>query len=209
MEHLSDEDGSQSWFYNYGMEDERKCLTDKEKYQLLYYRHPQAEGRFVQANVKTSIVCRPSCRSQLAPAENLKFYDDFSQAMQHSFKPCKRCKPEVTLDWQKGRGKEFVTEACKIIAVAAGRGHRLDIDGIMEQLVVTKSHLYWNFKIHLQMSPEQVYLKYLSDFGAEIDKKKAIRSTRGHKREKKSEKKLLAEKEQLLQRLENEFLILK
>jgi AraC family transcriptional regulator of adaptative response/methylated-DNA-[protein]-cysteine methyltransferase len=73
-------------------------LTFEQKYQAIGTQDTRFEGQFITAVKTTGIFCRPSCRARKPKAQNVIFYDNVRQALQHGFRPCKVCKPMSSLD---------------------------------------------------------------------------------------------------------------
>ncbi len=68
-------------------------LSFAEKYAAIGQKESHYEGVFVIAVKTTGIFCRPSCRARKPKAENVIFYENAQQAIQHGFRPCKLCQP--------------------------------------------------------------------------------------------------------------------
>ncbi|MBT8252789.1 MAG: helix-turn-helix domain-containing protein, partial [Bacteroidia bacterium] len=68
-------------------------LSFEEKYEAIGKKESKYEGVFVTGVKTTGIFCRPSCRARKPKAENVVFYQNAKQAIQHGFRPCKICKP--------------------------------------------------------------------------------------------------------------------
>ncbi|CAH2354727.1 hypothetical protein CLIB1423_18S02344 [[Candida] railenensis] len=180
-----------------------KYLTDEEKFQALKDRDPEAEGEFVYAVISTSIVCRPTCYSKLALSRNIKFYDNVNQALLHSYRPCKRCKPTVQSDWNNQR--VFLAKACRLVYEAATCGARLDIDHIIKELNVSKWYFYRTFKTYLMTTPRKFYLKCLSEDLKDV-KLPIIQTKRNVIKQRKMVDEMLSENDKFLQMVENEIL---
>lgn len=69
-------------------------LSEKEKRAAWKKRDSDYDGLFVFGVKTTGIVCRPSCPSQPKP-EHIEFFDNLREALQASYRPCKRCQPEL------------------------------------------------------------------------------------------------------------------
>lgn len=136
-------------------------LDNDSKYQALVDRDPTAEGKFVYCVRSTNIVCRPTCSSRLANRENVIFCDNVRQAIEYSYRPCKRCKPEVELGWNNQR--EVIMNACKEIRDMAVNGKKLDIDSIIFDLKVSKWYFYRTFKLYVLTTPRKYYIKCLTE----------------------------------------------
>ncbi|CAK7891001.1 hypothetical protein CAAN3_01S03158 [[Candida] anglica] len=134
-------------------------LTDDDKYQALKHRNPKAEGSFVYCVLSTGIVCRPTCSSRLALRKNIKYYQNVQEAIHDSFRPCKRCKPDVPTEWNPQNN--FVIKSCKMIYEYASSKTSLDIDEIIKELKISKWYFYRTFKIYTHMTPRMFYKQCL------------------------------------------------
>ncbi|MFH1195220.1 MAG: methylated-DNA--[protein]-cysteine S-methyltransferase [bacterium] len=68
-------------------------LTFEQKYKAISKRDSAYEGIFVTAVKTTKIFCRPTCSARTPNPENITFYDSPKEALQHGFRPCKKCSP--------------------------------------------------------------------------------------------------------------------
>ncbi len=73
-------------------------LTFDEKYEAIGKKDPKYEGFFITAVKTTGIFCRPSCRARKPNKENVEFFNNTQEALQHGYRPCKICKPMERLD---------------------------------------------------------------------------------------------------------------
>ncbi len=73
-------------------------MTFAEKYNVIGTQDSSFEGAFITAVKTTGIFCRPSCRARKPKSENVIFYQNSKEALQHGYRPCKVCKPMNNLD---------------------------------------------------------------------------------------------------------------
>lgn len=59
-------------------------------------RDSRCDGRFVTAVRTTGIFCRPSCTCRKPHRENVLFYRSPAGAARAGYRPCKRCRPELS-----------------------------------------------------------------------------------------------------------------
>jgi methylphosphotriester-DNA--protein-cysteine methyltransferase len=59
-------------------------------------RDPRWDGRFVTAVRTTGIFCRPTCTCRKPLRRNVRFFASPDEAARAGFRPCKRCRPELT-----------------------------------------------------------------------------------------------------------------
>ena len=121
-------------------------------YRALQTRDTRFDGRFFTAVRTTGIFCRPVCPAPIPKRENCLFFSCAAAAYEAGFRPCLRCRPEISpnLFAQIGTAS-IVTRALSLIAEGA-----LDDSNVAElatQLGVGDRHLRRLFKQHLGASP--------------------------------------------------------
>lgn len=178
-----------------------KFDTDEQELRALIDRDPAAEGVFLYCVVSTSIVCRPTCPAKLALRANIIFCDNLQQALALSFRPCKRCKPDVERGWNAQR--EVISRACQLIKAQSSTNQKLDIGAVLGHLKVSKWYFYRTFKHYLLMTPRQFYLNCQSDstIGTTLP---LIRTKRNTLRQRRIVEGLLAENKHFLKQIDNE-----
>lgn len=72
------------------IEDPRKR---EEYYGAVKEKDSQYIGTFFLAVKTTGIFCIPTCRARTPKFENIEFYSQSLDALQHGYRPCKICKP--------------------------------------------------------------------------------------------------------------------
>lgn len=82
-----------------------------EYYQALVDRSPEYLGIFFAGVKTTSIFCIPTCRARKPKPENVTFYSDFKDALDHGFRPCKICHPTQNAY----QAPEMVTKALQLL----------------------------------------------------------------------------------------------
>ncbi len=61
-------------------------------------RDARFDGQFFFAVSSTGIFCRPICPAHIRRPENVRFFPSAASAMDHGFRPCMRCRPELAPD---------------------------------------------------------------------------------------------------------------
>lgn len=74
-------------------------MTEQEMWQAVLDNDAGYDGVFYYAVKTTGIYCRPSCRSKPPKRENICFFETSEQARKAGFRPCKRCRSDLT-DYQ-------------------------------------------------------------------------------------------------------------
>lgn len=79
-------------------------------------RDPRFDGLFFTAVTSTRIYCRPVCPAPTPKRENVTYYASAPAAEAAGFRPCLRCRPELSpLDSPWRRGDATVARALKLI----------------------------------------------------------------------------------------------
>ena len=81
-------------------------LSFQEKYQIVVDKDASYEGIFITAVKTTGIFCRPTCTARKPKIENVVFYNNIDEAIQHGYRPCKVCKPLE----QPGETPEYIEQ---------------------------------------------------------------------------------------------------
>jgi AraC family transcriptional regulator, regulatory protein of adaptative response / DNA-3-methyladenine glycosylase II len=117
-------------------------------------RDPRHDGRFYVGVTTTGIYCRPTCPAR-PKQENIRFFRSKAEAEKAGFRPCLRCRPDLSptsIQWQG---------TAAVIARAFGMINRGEADGrklsgLAERLGMTDRHLRRLFREHLGASPLEV-----------------------------------------------------
>ncbi len=79
-------------------------------------RDPRFDGLFFTAVTSTGIYCRPVCPAPTPRRENITYYGNAAAAEAAGFRPCLRCRPELSpADGAWRRGDAAVARALKLI----------------------------------------------------------------------------------------------
>ncbi|MGH8081246.1 MAG: Ada metal-binding domain-containing protein, partial [Lysobacter sp.] len=73
--------------------------------QARFSRDPRFDGLFFTAVTSTGIYCRPVCPAPAAKRENVKYFGHAAAAEAAGFRPCLRCRPELSPAegaWRRG-----------------------------------------------------------------------------------------------------------
>jgi AraC family transcriptional regulator of adaptative response/methylated-DNA-[protein]-cysteine methyltransferase len=119
----------------------QSVVDDASKLRGVMERDELLDGVFVFAVRSTRIYCNPSCPSR-RPSKNLiEFYDSPSDAEQHGFRPCKRCRPREN---RTPRRSELAKKVCDY--VDANLTKSLTLRTIGSQFEISAFHLHRIFK---------------------------------------------------------------
>jgi AraC family transcriptional regulator of adaptative response / DNA-3-methyladenine glycosylase II len=123
-------------------------------YKALSSRDARYDGRFYVGVTTTGIYCRPICPAR-PRKENVRFFRSKAEAEKAGFRPCLRCRPDLSptsIQWQ-GTGA-VVARAFGMINRGEADGNSLS--GLAGRLGMTDRHLRRLFREHLGASPMEV-----------------------------------------------------
>ncbi len=73
-----------------------KEVTEEKMWKAVSENDASCDGIFFYAVRSTGIYCRPSCKSKMPRRENVCFFDAAEQAKAAGFRPCKRCRSDLS-----------------------------------------------------------------------------------------------------------------
>lgn len=124
-------------------------------YRALQARDARFDGQFFTAVRTTGIYCRPICPAPTPKAENCVFMPSAAAAQEAGFRPCLRCRPEISPKLtQAFEGGAVVGRALRMIGEGALDENSLD--ELAGRVGVTERHLRRLFLQHLGASPSTV-----------------------------------------------------
>ncbi|MEU7896887.1 AlkA N-terminal domain-containing protein [Nonomuraea sp. NPDC049152] len=121
-------------------------------YRAVSARDARFDGRFYTAVKTTGIYCRPICPARTPASRNVRFYRHAASAEAAGFRPCKRCRPELSPGdpgWDV-RG-DLVGRALRLIDDGAADDH--GVAGLATRLHITERHLHRLFVGELGVGP--------------------------------------------------------
>lgn len=121
-------------------------------YRAVSARDARFDGRFYTAVTTTRIYCRPICPARTPASRNVRFYRHAASAEAAGFRPCKRCRPEVSPGdpgWDL-RG-DLIGRALRLIDDGAADEH--GVAGLARRLHITERHLHRLFVAELGVGP--------------------------------------------------------
>jgi AraC family transcriptional regulator of adaptative response / DNA-3-methyladenine glycosylase II len=126
-------------------------------YRAIATRDARFDGRLFIAVTSTGIYCRPICPARTPKPENCRFFATAAAAQEAGFRPCLRCRPEISPDLAAWRGSSnTVRRALTLIADRALDGGGEAVATLAERLGVGERQLRRLFHQHLGASPVAV-----------------------------------------------------
>jgi len=123
-------------------------------YRALATRDARFDGRLFVAVKTTGIYCRPICPARTPKPENCVFFASAAAAQAAGFRPCLRCRPEISPELAAWRGtSNTVQRALALIAEGALDGEAEGVDALAARLGLGERQLRRLFREHLGASP--------------------------------------------------------
>jgi AraC family transcriptional regulator, regulatory protein of adaptative response / DNA-3-methyladenine glycosylase II len=113
----------------------------ESRYRAVSARDRRFDGIFVTAVTSTGIYCRPSCPAITPKRTNVRFFTTSAGAQAAGFRPCKRCRPDVSPgspEWNVRA--DIVARAMRMID--DGVVDREGVGGLARRLHVSERHLH-------------------------------------------------------------------
>ncbi|MEV5407916.1 Ada metal-binding domain-containing protein [Thermopolyspora sp. NPDC052614] len=124
-------------------------------YRALTARDARFDGRFYTAVTTTGVYCRPICPARTPGRQNVRFYRHAAAAEAAGFRPCRRCRPELSPGdpgWDVRA--DLVARALRLID--DGVVDEYGVAGLASRLHVTERHLHRLFTAELGTGPLSV-----------------------------------------------------
>ncbi|MBL6937055.1 MAG: helix-turn-helix domain-containing protein [Alphaproteobacteria bacterium] len=129
-------------------------FSDDICYRAIATRDPRFDGRLFIGVKTTGVYCRPVCPARTPKRENVTFWPSAAAAQEAGFRPCLRCRPEISPDAAAWRGtSNTVSRALALIAEGGLDGEEASLPGLCERLGVGERQLRRLFDKHLGAPP--------------------------------------------------------
>ena len=124
-------------------------------YRAVKGRDRRLDGRFFVGVSSTSIFCRPICPARTPRFENCVFFPTAAAAFSAGFRPCLRCRPEISPGVAAWNGT--VATVHRALRLLAEEGpEATSLEALASRLGVGSRHLRRLFRRHLGASPVAV-----------------------------------------------------
>ena len=121
-------------------------------YRAISTRDARFDGRLFVGVKTTGIYCRPICPARTPKFENVSFYASAAAAQEAGFRPCLRCRPEISPDLAFWRGTSNTVSRALALIEAGGLDDD-DVEGLANRLGVGARQLRRLFRQHVGASP--------------------------------------------------------
>ncbi len=119
---------------------------DESRLAAVRRRDRAADGQFVYSVRTTGVYCRPSCAARPARRENIAFHATCAEAERAGFRPCKRCRPDETVQQHAAA----VAKACRTIEQAAAMP---SLAALAQAAGMSRFHFHRVFKAQTGVTP--------------------------------------------------------
>jgi len=121
-------------------------------YRAISTRDARFDGRLFVGVRTTGIYCRPICPARTPKFENVSFYASAAAAQEAGFRPCLRCRPEISPELAFWRGTSNTVSRALALIEAGGLDDD-DVEGLSDRLGVGARQLRRLFRQHVGASP--------------------------------------------------------
>src|SRR5262245_46770719 len=121
-------------------------------YRALQTRDGRFDGRLFVGVKTTGTYCRPICPARTPRRENVHFFPSAAAAQEAGFRPCLRCRPEISPDLGSWQGTSN-TVSRALTLIEAGALDSAGIEDLAERLGIGERQLRRLFRQHLGASP--------------------------------------------------------
>ena len=121
-------------------------------YRAISTRDARFDGRLFVGVKTTGIYCRPICPARTPKFDNVSFYASAAAAQQAGFRPCLRCRPEISPELAFWRGTSNTVSRALALIEAGGLDDD-DVEGLSDRLGVGARQLRRLFRQHVGASP--------------------------------------------------------
>jgi AraC family transcriptional regulator of adaptative response / DNA-3-methyladenine glycosylase II len=121
-------------------------------YRAISTRDARFDGRLFVGVKTTGIYCRPICPARTPKFENVLFYPSAAAAQESGFRPCLRCRPEISPELAFWRGTSNTVSRALALIEAGGLDEN-DVEGLANRLGVGARQLRRLFRQHVGASP--------------------------------------------------------
>ncbi|WML34533.1 Ada metal-binding domain-containing protein [Clostridium sp. OS1-26] len=139
------------------------ALIDDEKWEAVVSCDKIYDEQFLYGVKTTSIFCRPSCRSRVPVRKNVTYFDNLGEAYASGFRPCKRCRPDLT---DEKLAKRIVQKAKKTYDTDFNNDKKMSAE--IKELGVTQGRLIELFQKQIGSTPKEYVEKLRIEKAVEL-----------------------------------------
>ena len=124
-------------------------------YRAISTRDGRFDGRLFVGVKTTGVYCRPICPARTPKFENVSFHASAAAAQEAGFRPCLRCRPEISPELAFWRGTSNTVSRALALIESGGLDDN-DVEGLAARLGVGGRQLRRLFRQHVGASPVAV-----------------------------------------------------
>src|SRR5262245_53698792 len=124
-------------------------------YRAVVARDRRFDGRFFTGVLSTGIFCRPICPTRTPRLESCVFFSTAAAAYSAGFRPCLRCRPEIS-PGVPAWGGTVATVSRALRLIAEDGPEAANLEALASRLGVGSRHLRRLFQRHVGASPRAV-----------------------------------------------------
>lgn len=124
-------------------------------YAAIQRRDSRFDGRFYTAVTSTGIFCRPSCPAKTPRSSNVTFFAHPAAASTAGFRPCRRCRPELSPGHPEWNRRADLTGKA-LALIEEGVVDTEGVSGLASRLGVSERHLRRELKVVVGTGPTQL-----------------------------------------------------
>ncbi|MGI8420273.1 MAG: bifunctional transcriptional activator/DNA repair enzyme AdaA [Candidatus Levyibacteriota bacterium] len=125
-------------------------FNDETYYKALLSHDSRFDGIFFIGVTSTHIYCRPICRVKVPQQKNCRFFLNAASAEQAGFRPCMRCRPELSPD-SPIQNNHTAKTAARLID--KGFLQEKTLKDLAQEVLLSQRHLRRSFQEYWGVSP--------------------------------------------------------
>jgi AraC family transcriptional regulator, regulatory protein of adaptative response / DNA-3-methyladenine glycosylase II len=129
---------------------------DEICYRALATRDIRFDGRLFVGVTSTGIYCRPVCPAKTPRPAHCRFFPSAAAAQDAGFRPCLRCRPEISPDAAAWRGTSNTVSRALALIAEGGLDAESGVGDLADKLGVGERQLRRLFDKHLGAPPVKV-----------------------------------------------------
>ncbi|HUB12279.1 MAG TPA: AlkA N-terminal domain-containing protein [Acetobacteraceae bacterium] len=130
-------------------------MDDNACYRAIETRDRRFDGRLFVGVTTTGIYCRPFCPAPTPRRRNVRFFPTAAAAQEAGFRPCLRCRPEISPELAFWRGSSN-TVSRALALIEAGALDQAGVAHLADRLGMGERQLRRLFCQHLGASPVSI-----------------------------------------------------
>ena len=140
------------------MKADSSAPLDDKRYETIRRRDIDTKDTFFYGVITTGVYCRPGCRARTPNRENVTFFDSPQQAEQQGYRPCRKCRPELTHGSEPH--EKMIIHACRRLQQDETQPK---LETLAAEAGLSPGYFHRLFKKIVGITPRQYYLNHRTD----------------------------------------------